>query len=153
MRASEETACREAVYSFCSAMNEWERIYFTIQRISDGQFVSQKDRDSVAGVTQQVHLETHVRLFAQHVVPRDRKYGANPGEPKSWSNKGSFFDVSRRTIGSVVFRDDTHAEVVTDWGYMLPGGQTMFVLKRCDGRWLIDSLKTRRRGEWRRAHL
>lgn len=56
-------------------------------------------------------------------------------------------------IGSVEFRDDAHAELVTDWGYMLPGGQTMFVLKRSDGRWLIDSLKTRRRGEWETADL
>jgi hypothetical protein len=153
MRASEETACREVVHSFCTAMNEWERIYSTIQRISDGQFVSQKDRNSVAGTTREGHLQEHARVFAQHVVPRDRKYGANPGEPKSWSAKGSFFDVSGQPIGSVEFRDDAHAELVTDWGYMLPGGQTMFVLKRSDGRWLIDSLKTRRRGEWETADL
>ena len=153
MRANTETECREVVHSFCVAMNEWERIYSIIGRIANGQFVSQKDRDAVAEVTMQGHLEAHARLYAQHVIPRDRKYGSNPGEPKSWSGKGSFFDVSDATIKSVVFRADRCAEVITDWGYMLPGGQTIFVLKKRDDRWLIDGLKTRLGEEWETAHL
>lgn len=153
MRVNEETACREAVYSFCSAINEWERIYSIIERIEDGKFVSQKDRDAVAGVTRGGHLEAHARLFAQHVVPQERKYGSKPGEAKSWSGQGSFFDVSLATIRTVAFRDDRRAEVITDWGYMLPGGQTMFVLKRGEDRWLIDGLKTRVGDGWKAAHL
>jgi hypothetical protein len=134
-------------------MNEWERIYSVVERIEDGKFVSPKDRDAVAGVTRRGHLGAHARLFARHVIPRDRKYASNPGEPKSWSGAGSFFDVSLATIRSVVFRDDGCAEVITDWGYMLPGGQTMFVVKRMNDRWLIDGLKTRRGEEWETAHL
>ncbi len=153
MQANEETACRETVYSFCSAINEWERIYSIIERIEDGKFVSQKDREAVAGVTGPGHLEAHARLFAEHVVPRDRKYGSNPGQPKSWSGKGSFFNVSLATIRSVAFHDDRRAEVITDWRYLLPGGQTMFVLKRGDDRWLIDGLKTRLGEVWETAHL
>ena len=134
-------------------MNEWERIYSIVERIETGKFVSQKDRDAVAGVTRQGHLEAHARLFAQHVIPRDRKYGSNPGDPKSWSGHGIFVDVSLATIRSVAFRGDKCAEVITDWGYMLPGGQTMFVLKRRGDRWLIDSLKTRLGEKWDTAHL
>jgi hypothetical protein len=153
MQATEEALCRDLVYSFCSALNEWERIYSIIQRISDGKFVSRKDRDLVAEITREVHLQTHASLFAQHVIPREREFGASPGQPKSWSPQGSFFDVSRATISEVVFRDEAHAEVITNWGYMLPDELTMFVVRRSNGRWLIDGLKTRSEGAWKVAHL
>lgn len=153
MLANEETACHETVYGFCSAINEWERIYSIIERIEEGKFVTQKDRDAVVGYTRRGHLEAHAKLFAQHVVPRERKYGSNPGEPKSWSSQGSFCDVSLATIRSVTFRDSRCAEVVTGWGYMLPGSHTMFVLKRRDDRWLIDGLKTSLGDAWKTTHL
>jgi hypothetical protein len=148
----EESACREVVFNFCSALNEWERKYSILNRTEEGKFVSQKERDAVAGVTKQEHLDTHARLFAQHVVPRVRKYGSNPGEPKSWGWQGTYANVSLATIRSVSFRG-SRAEVITGWGYMLPGGQTMFVLKRKDNRWLIDSLKTKLGEKWETAHL
>ncbi len=153
MREKVETECREIVHSFSTAMNEWERVYSILGRIADGKFVSQKDRDAVAGVTRQGHLEAHARLFAQFVVPRERKYGSNPGEPNGWGPQGRYHDVSLATIRSVTFRDTTCAEVITDWGLMVPGGQTMFVLKHRGDRWLIDGLKWRCAGEWRTGHL
>jgi hypothetical protein len=124
-------------------MNEWEKIYTILRRIAEGSFVSDSDRKAVADVTVESHLAQHADIFARFIVPRDRKYGAKPGEPTSWSQNGSFFDLSRDTIRSVCFPRRGRSEVITGWGHMLPGGQTMFVLKYRNRRWLIDSIKTR----------
>lgn len=148
MEANEENACRECVHSYALAINEWERVYSILGRIEDGKHVSQRLREQVAGMTKVGHLETHAALFAQYVNPRDRELGSKPGAPNCWGDKGKFFTVSYASIKSVELRDPRTAEVVTDWGYLLPGGSTMFVLKHKNCRWLIDSLKVMREGTW-----
>lgn len=153
MSLTEEADCRALVLNYGMAINEWERLQTILWRIEQGQFVPARDRESVAGITPQAHLETHTELFARYIVPRERKYGSNPGQPKSWGNTGKFFDVSPETIHSVTFRSPKCAEVVTGWGYMLPGGETMFILKRKDGCWRIDSLKSKLRTGWEAGHL
>lgn len=63
---------------------------------------------------------------------------------------GSYHDVKLETIQCVTFRNAKTAEVVTDWGHLLPGGPTMFMLKKKVDVWLIDSLKSKdEHGEWR----
>jgi hypothetical protein len=148
METNEEHACRECVHSYALAINEWERAHDILRRIEDGKHVSQLLRHQVAGMTKLGHLKQHAALFARYVNPRDRKLGSKPGAPDCWGNKGRHFNVSYDTIRSVEFRDSGTAEVVTDWGYLLPGGSTMFVLKLRNGHWLIDSLKLLRGSAW-----
>ena len=146
-------ACKDAVVGYCTAINDWEVAQTIIDRIAKDQFVSEPQRKAVDGITLDSHNKEHGNIFRLFVVPRDRNYGSNPGEPKSWGNKGSFFDIDRQTIESVEIASRNRAELTAGWGYQLPGGRTMFVLKRVDGSWLIDSLKVWLSDSWEVAHL
>ena len=93
-------------------------------------------------------------MFDRYIYPRDCKYGANPGMPTMFGREGRFRDVTVETITDVKERDRSTIEVTTDWGYLLPGGRTMFILKKRSNRWLIDSLKTENHdGIWTNAHI
>ena len=146
-------ACEDAVVGYCQAINEWERIRSILGRIENGQSTSASDRESVAGLTLQSHCEAHKRIFERFIVPRDRKFGSSPGVPNSWSKEGSYYDVDPDTIRAVQFPAEDRAEVVAEWGFQLPGGTTMFVLKRTNGTWLIDNLKIAVDNGWEVAHL
>jgi hypothetical protein len=151
--ASDIAACKNVVAGYCAAINEWERMRSILGRLENNQFVSASQRESVKGLTLEAHDQEHMKIFDRFIVPRVRRYGSNPGNPNSWSDKGSFFDVSPQTIRSVEFPACDRAEVVTDWGFQLPGGTTMFVLKRAHGTWRIDSLKIGSDDGWDVAHL
>jgi len=145
--------CKEAVLGYCKALNKWERNRYILGRIENGQFTSASDRESVAGLILESHHETHEKIFDSFVVPRERKYGSNPGAPNSWSKDGSYYDVDSDTIRAVEFPSKDRAEIVAEWGFQFPGGTTMFVLKRKNGTWLIDHLKISGDNGWEVAYL
>lgn len=151
--ADDVAACQDTVFGYCTAINEWERLQYILGRIEKKQFVQDRHLESVAGLTLLSHAEEHARIFERFIVPRQRAYGANPGEPLSWARDGSYYDVERQTIKSVTFASSNLAEVVTAWGFQFPGGLTMFVLKKTQGKWLIDSLKVASSSGWEVAHL
>ena len=153
MSQNEEADCRALVLNYCLAINEWERVQTILGRIEQGQFVPARDRELVTGITPQAHLESHAAIFAQYIVPRERKYGSNPRQPKSWTARGRFVEISPETIHSVTFRKPGCAEVVTGWGHIFPGHETMFVLKKIDDHWRIDGLKLKLEEGWETAHL
>jgi hypothetical protein len=146
-------ACKDVVVGFCTAINDWDTVRCILGRIENGQYLIGLQREAVEGITVEDHNKKHVSIFQQFVVPRERKFGSNPGSPTSWGTGGSFFDVDRDSIDSVEFPTDDRAEIVAPWGYQLPGGSTMFVLSRTNGSWLIDNLKIRGDNCWEGAHL
>lgn len=146
-------ACKDAVVGYCQAINEWERIRYILGRIENGQFTSALDRESVVGLILQTHSEAHEKIFERFVVPRERKYGSNPGAPNSWNKVGSYHAVDPDTINAVQFPTKDSAEIVANWGFLLPGGTIMFVLKRINGTWLINNLKVASDDGWEVAHL
>jgi hypothetical protein len=143
MTPEDETECRRVVFGYATALNEWEIQKYIFDRIQEGRHVAPTRMALVTGLTNESLVKRHTELFAAYIYPRDRKYGTNPGGPMVIGRDGRFFDVKEETITSVAERSRNTVEVITGWGYMLPGGQTMFVLKRRSGRWLIDSLKTK----------
>lgn len=151
--AADIIACKDTVVGFCLAINAWERTRTILGRVENGKFTSESDLESVAGVNLESHMEQHKRIFNRFIVPRERKYGSSPGAPNSWSKKGRYHNVNRETIRSVEFPSKNRAEVVADWGFIVPGRKTMFVLKRKNGTWLIDSLKIAVDAGWEVAHL
>ena len=150
MSTTEETECRRVVFAFANAINNWEIIEYILYRVAIGQHVSPARTALVAGLTKATHADRHKDIFLRYIYPRDRKYGTIPGGPAMAGRDGSFYEVRLETIQSVTFRNAKTAEVVTDWGHFLPGGPTMFVLKKKADVWLIDSLKSKdEHGGWR----
>lgn len=134
--------CREIALGFCTELNAWERRHYLIGRLSAGQFVHPKRQQEVQGISFDESLSQHAELFRRYVLPGIRKYGSNPGEPKSWSRDGRYNNVSENTIRSIDISGN-RCEIITDWSIILPNSQTMFVLKKYKKRWLVDSSKTR----------
>ena len=151
---NDKEQCHQVVLDFCVAINNWGDTFTTVKRIANGQFVSEARRIAVNGQTVESCLLEHAQIFQAFVVPRERKFGTNPGQPNSWS-RSTFFDVSASGITAVAFPAKRRCEVSTEWGYLLPSGQTKFVLKLNAGRWLIDSLKSRHTSSdtWRVMHI
>lgn len=147
-----ESECRQLVLDYANALNDWEVRRTILERVEAGRDAAPAHAARVAGLTLADLLREHEHIFARYIVPRDRRHGTNPGSPTSYGKDGRFFDVRPATIASMQERDPDTIEVVTGWGYLLPIGQTMFVLKRKAGRWLIDSLKTGTGdGDWEAA--
>lgn len=152
-RAEDIEACKDAVVGYCTAINDWETAQTIVDRIAKGQHVIGSQGKAVQGITPESHREKHADIFNRFVFPRDRGYGSNPGAPNSWGSNGSFFNVAHETIESIDLPSHDRAEVITNWGYQLPGGRTMFVLKCLNGSWLIDSLKVDSTDGWEDAYL
>lgn len=150
---SDTDLCKETIFRYCTAMNKWEQLRYIPGRIERGQFVTAAQTESVKMVTQEAHDRAHAKIFDPFIVPRARKYGSNPGRANSWGKNGSYFDVNPGTIRSVEFPAQNRAEIIADRGTGLPGGTTMFILKRVEGKWLIDSLKVRFKNDWKVACL
>lgn len=149
MSTTDETECRRVVFEFANAINNWEILEYILYRLERGQHVSAARTALVAGLTKATHAEQHKDIFCRYIYPRERKHGTTPGEPAMVQRDGSYDDVRLETIQSVTFRNAKTAEVVTDWGHLLPGGPTMFVLKKKADVWLIDSLKSKdEHGGW-----
>jgi len=151
---NDKEQCHQIVLDFCLAINNWGATFTTVKRIANGKFVSDARRSAVNGQTVESCLLEHAQIFQTFILPRERKFGANPGKPNSWS-KSTFFDVSPDGITAIAFPVKGRCEVSTEWGYLLPSGQTMFVLKLEIGRWLIDSLKSRAASSdtWRAVYI
>lgn len=150
MTPEDEAECRRVVFGYATELNDWEVQKYIFDRLQDGRHVTPTRAALVDGMTAEQFIDRHIDIFERYIFPRDRKYGTNPGGPAMIGRDGRFFDVNLETINSVVERNNTTIEVITSWGCILPGGKTMFVLKRKAGRWLIDSLKCEEHdGGWR----
>ena len=141
MTPEDETECRQVVFGYAIELNDWEIQKYIFDRIQNGRHVAPSRAALVDGMTAQQFVDRHINIFERYIFPRDRKYGTNPGGPATIGRDGRFFDVALETILSVAERNKNTIEVITSWGYILPGSKTMFVLKRKAGHWLIDSLK------------
>lgn len=154
MTPEDEAECRRVVLDYAISMNEWEIKRYTLDRLESGRMVAPGREALVAGLTDNDLVEQHKAIFARCIVPRERKHGANPGRASHWGKDGSFYGVAPEGVAAVVERNRTTIEVSTQWSHMLPGGRTLFVLKRIDGRWLIDGMKTQgTETEWENALL
>jgi hypothetical protein len=149
MTPEDEAECRRIVFGYASELNDWEVQEFIFDRLQDGRHVAPSRAALVDGMTSEEFIDRHIDIFKRYIFPRDRKYGTNPGAPGMIGRDGSFFDVNLETMISVLERNKITIEVITSWGCILPGGKTMFVLKKKAGRWLIDSLKCEKHdGDW-----
>lgn len=146
MTPADESECRRVVLGYATALNEWEVLSYIFDRVQTGRHVSPSRAELVTGLTQEILTGRHVEMFDMYIYPKDRKYGTTPGAPTMFGRDGRLSNVSEETIAKVAERNRTTIEVITEWGYILPGGRTMFVLKRQADRWLIDSLKTEQHG-------
>lgn len=146
---TEDTECRRVVFEFANAINDWEIREYILCRVAIGKHVSPARTALVAGLTKETHAEEHKDIFRRYIYPRERKYGTTPGHPAMIGRDGRFYDVRFEAIQSVTFRNTKTAEIVTDWGHLVPGGPTMFVLKKEANVWLIGSLKSKdEHGGW-----
>ncbi len=72
----------------------------------------------VTGLTAEDFTERHIAMFSAYILPRERKYGTNPGGPTMISRDGPFANVSAESISSVTERNRNTIEVVADWPYL-----------------------------------
>ncbi len=107
MGSTDEDAVRHTVTRFCQAIQQWEATMALIDRVAEGKRVTEAQRDSVAGLTYDTQFVEHARIFEEFIVPRERKYGSNPGRPKFWRN--SFAGATEEKILSVNFTKARHA--------------------------------------------
>jgi hypothetical protein len=150
----DEAECRRVVFEYAKAKNEWDVLKYIFDRLQAGMHVAPGRASLVAGLSEEEFHRRHVQMFSSYIYPRDRKYGAKPGGPTMISRDGPFGLVDASSITRVTERNHDTVEVVTDWTYVATEGETMFVLKKKSGHWLIDSLKTSYNGsDWENKHL
>ncbi len=146
MTPQDEAECRRVALEYATTKNEWDILKHIFDRLRDGMHVAPKRAALVEGLTAEEFTRRHVAMFAAYIYPRERKYGSSPGKPSGISRDGPFEKVSEQSIVSVIERNKNTIEVITQWPYMATQGETMFVMKKKDGRWLIDSLKSNHDG-------
>jgi len=131
---SDSLAPEVVVEHFIRAMNVWEIAAWKLARAA---------RDTMTPASHQHQVTAaQIEVFAKHCTARERPQG----------RQGSFqrppeYDPEREMIVRVEVQGarayvDTHRDAV------LGGGPHRYVLHRCNGTWLIDSLKETVDGAW-----
>ncbi|MFN9606617.1 MAG: hypothetical protein ACK57G_07425 [Planctomycetota bacterium] len=130
--------CKELVFEFANALNDWQCRAYVVNRIVNGQFVSDKKRASLTGYTWDRIVEEHFQLFSRFTRLDDSEWGTVPGKPVSFPNTGDFEGVDASQIAEANIVKGI-CEIVANWKYRSED-KVKFTLKNCDDRWLITRL-------------
>jgi hypothetical protein len=143
---------KQVVLSFVVEMNDWEHKMYLLGRREHGQRINHKeDLALIPDAPYEEYKKRYYEIFSKYCTERKRTYG---GFPSGWARHGQYKGVAEQTISSVVTPKKNRAEVVAKGG-QFPDGEFMFVLIFKDGRWLIDSAKTKHSDDthWDTHHL
>ncbi len=143
---------KQVVLSFVEEMNDWGHKMYLVSRRESGQRINhQRDRDIIPDDSYEDYVKHYYSIFSKFCTERKRAYG---GFPSGWARNGQYQGIDEESITSVETPKKNRAELVARGG-VLPDYEYMFVLLRKNGRWLIDSAKTRYIGDskWETHHL
>jgi len=129
------------VSSFIQAMNTWE---------TDSWLAERSCRATGDPFSYQADVRTKVDvIFSDFCTPRDRNYGRNG----SFQNPPEYDPQHEKTVETTVDKVRKRAYVTTHREAVLGGGRHRYTLIRRGGKWLIDTLKRERAGEWQSVIL
>lgn len=129
------------VSAFIQAMNRWETESWQAERscrTTDDPFSYQAD----------VRAKMDA-IFSSFCTPKDRKYGRNG----SFQKPPEYDPQHEKILETEIDENRKRAYVTTYREAVLGGGRHRYSLTRRGNRWLIDTLKRERRGEWQSVIL
>lgn len=154
METDEIQVCKTRVVEFANLLNEWQVRAYLVNRIVNGQFVSDNKKALLSGYNWDRIIEERTKLFQDYTCLEKSKWGTTPGSPVSFPNVGDFHDINIENMEVGPGAKGESCEIIAKWKYR-SAELVKFTLKYIDEKWRIVRLSEwdPEGGKWIRALL